>query len=157
MEGWSLYWEMILWDDERFPKTPQNRVGMLFWRLHRCARIAFSIKFHLGQMTAQECIELLVNEVGHERATAKGEVRGSFAGSYSPLYQAGYMLGALQIYQLRKEMVNTGYLTDMEFHDWFLKENHMPIELMRALMQRRPLSRDYKPSWRFYRERESNH
>ncbi|KAJ5632279.1 hypothetical protein N7490_008618 [Penicillium lividum] len=150
IEGWSLYWEFILWDDERFKKTPQNRIGMLFWRLHRCARIIFSIKFHLGQMSPQECIDLLVNEVGHERATAEGEVRRSLNGDYSPLYQAGYMLGALQIYALRKEMVDSGRMTDVDFHDRFLKENRMPIELNRALMQDQSLSSDFKPSWRFY-------
>ena len=30
-EGWSLYWEMLLWD-RGFAATPENRVGMLFWR-----------------------------------------------------------------------------------------------------------------------------
>ncbi|GAD94749.1 predicted protein [Paecilomyces variotii No. 5] len=35
IEGWALYWEMILWDDERFSKTPENRIGILFWRMHR--------------------------------------------------------------------------------------------------------------------------
>ncbi|KAI9041868.1 uncharacterized protein KD926_006413 [Aspergillus affinis] len=153
IEGWSLYWEMILWDDDRFAKTPQNRIGMLFWRLHRCARIVFSINFHLGRMTAQECIDMLVDQVGHERATAEGEVRRSLAGDYSPLYQAGYMLGALQIYALRKEVVEGegGFIREVDFHDRFLKENRMPIELMRALISESPLSRDYTPSWRFYR------
>ncbi|KAJ5778328.1 hypothetical protein N7520_001574 [Penicillium odoratum] len=150
IEGWSLYWEFILWDDDRFKKTPQNRIGMLFWRLHRCARIIFSIKFHLGQMSPQECIDLLVDEVGHERATAEGEVRRSLNGDYSPLYQAGYMLGALQIHALRREMVDSGRMTDVDFHDRFLKENRMPIELNRALMQDQSLSPDFKPSWRFY-------
>ena len=102
-------------------------------------------------MTAQECIDLLVNQVGHERATAEGEVRRSLVGDYSPLYQAGYMLGALQIYALRKEMVDAGFISEISFHDRFLKENRMPIELMRALMCEVPLSRDYSPSWRFYR------
>ena len=32
-EGWALYWEMLLWD--RLPATPEDRVGMLFWRMHR--------------------------------------------------------------------------------------------------------------------------
>ncbi len=40
VEGWALYWEMLLWDLE-FPKSPEDRVGMLFWRKHRCARIVF--------------------------------------------------------------------------------------------------------------------
>ena len=150
IEGWALYWEFILWDDDRFKKTPRNRIGMLFWRLHRCARIIFSIKFHLGQMSPQECIDLLVDEVGHERATAEGEVRRSLNGDYSPLYQAGYMLGALQIYALRKEMVETGQVAEKNFHDRFLRENCMPIELMRALMKDEHLSREHKPSWKFY-------
>ncbi|KAJ5298367.1 uncharacterized protein N7443_006487 [Penicillium atrosanguineum] len=150
IEGWSLYWEFILWDNERFTKTPQNRIGMLFWRLHRCARIIFSIKFHLGQMAPQECIDLLVDEVGHERTTAEGEVRRSLNGDYSPLYQAGYMLGALQIYALRKEVVDKHYMAEKVFHDRFLKENRMPIELVRALIMDQPLSRDYQTSWKFY-------
>ncbi|CAL5871934.1 uncharacterized protein PFLUO_LOCUS6189 [Penicillium psychrofluorescens] len=154
IEGWSLYWEFILWDDDRFKKTPQNRIGMLFWRLHRCARIIFSLNFHLGKMAPQECIDLLVDKVGHERATAEGEVRRSLNGDYSPLYQAGYMLGALQIYALRKEVVDTGRMAEIDFHDRFLKENRMPIEFMRALMQDRPLSPGYTPCWKFYKFRD---
>ncbi|PKY07911.1 hypothetical protein P168DRAFT_286084 [Aspergillus campestris IBT 28561] len=150
VEGWSLYWEMILWDDERFKKTPENRMGMLFWRLHRCARIIFSINFHLGKMTPEECVELLVQQVGHERATAEGEVRRSLSGDYSPLYQAGYMLGALQIYALRKELIETNLVDELAFHDRFLRENRMPIELFRALMLNLPLSREYQARWRFY-------
>ncbi|KAJ5108825.1 hypothetical protein N7456_005500 [Penicillium angulare] len=150
IEGWALYWEFLLWNDDRFKKTPQNRIGMLFWRLHRCARIIFSINFHLGRMSPQECIDLLVDQVGHERATAEGEVRRSLNGDYSPLYQAGYMLGALQIYALRKEMVESGRIAEKEFHDRFLKGNCMPIELARALMRDQELSPDFKTSWRFY-------
>ncbi|KAJ5734259.1 hypothetical protein N7493_003045 [Penicillium malachiteum] len=150
IEGWSLYWEFLLWNDDRWKKTPENRIGMLFWRLHRCARIIFSIKFHLGQMSPQECIDLLVDQVGHERATAEGEVRRSLNGDYSPLYQAGYMLGALQIYALRKEMVDTGRMKEKEFHDRFLKGNRMPIELVRASMQDQKLTPDFKSFWRFY-------
>ncbi|KAJ5111025.1 Protein of unknown function DUF885 [Penicillium argentinense] len=150
VEGWALYWEFLLWDDERFVKTPKNRIGMLFWRLHRCARIIFSVRFHLGQMSPQECIDLLVNEVGHERATAEGEVRRSLSGEYSPLYQAGYMLGALQIYALRKEVLRDGVISEMEFHDLFLQQNRMPNEIMRAWLLNKELSADYKPTWRFY-------
>ncbi|CAI7591384.1 unnamed protein product [Penicillium pancosmium] len=150
VEGWALYWEFLLWDDERFEKTPENRIGMLFWRLHRCARIIFSMKFHLGQMTPQECIDLLVNAVGHERATAEGEVRRSLSGEYSPLYQIGYMVGAIQIHAMRKEVVGQGVMSEKIFHDTFLNENRMPNEIMRALMLGKELNPNYKPSWRFY-------
>src|SRR5213076_3300265 len=56
IEGWAIYWELLLWD-RGFAKSPENRIGMLFWRLHRCARIIFSLSFHLGQMTPQEAID----------------------------------------------------------------------------------------------------
>lgn len=149
MEGWALYWEMILWD-KKFPKTPENRIGMLFWRMHRCARIIFSIKFHLGEMTPQECINLLVERVGHERATAEGEVRRSLNGEYSALYQAGYMLGALQLYSLRKEVLEDELMTEKEFHDRVMRENEMPIEMLRALILEHRLRSGYKTCWRFF-------
>jgi uncharacterized protein (DUF885 family) len=123
---------------------------MLFWRMHRCARIVFSLKFHMDQMTPQECIDYLVDKVGHERATAEGEVRRSFNGDYNALYQAGYMLGALQIYALRKEVVEGGGTPEKEFHDRILKEGEMPIEILRALVQDRKLRPGHKATWKFY-------
>ena len=53
VEGWALYWELLLWD-KGFAKSPENRVGMLFWRMHRCARIIFSLSFHLEKMTPKD-------------------------------------------------------------------------------------------------------
>lgn len=149
-EGWSLYWELLLWD-RGFAKTPEDRIGFLFWRSHRCARIIFSLSFHMEKMTPQECIDLLVKRVGHEPENATAEVRRSFAGSYGPLYQASYLLGGLQIYSLHKEMVDSGKMTNRTFHDSILKENRIPIEMVRAILTKQKLSRDYTSSWKFYR------
>lgn len=149
VEGWALYWEMLLWD-LNFPKSAEDRVGMLFWRSHRCARIIFSLKFHLGQMTAPEAIDFLVERVGHERRNATAEVRRSVNGSYSPLYQAAYMLGGLQIRALRKELVDSNKMTNRAFHDAILKENSIPIEMIRASLMKAPLARDFTAKWRFY-------
>lgn len=149
MQGWALHWEMLMWDLE-FPQTPENRVGMLFWRMHRCARIIFSLKFHLGQMTPEECIDFLVERVGHERQNAAGEVRRSFGGAHSPLYQAAYMLGGLQLRALHRELVESGKMSNREFHDAVLHENRMPVELLRAKLTGRPLTRDAQSNWKFY-------
>ena len=148
IEGWALYWELLLWD-MGFPKTPENRIGMLFWRMHRCARIIFSLNFHLEKMTAQECVDFLVNRVGHERDNAEGEVRRSFNGSYPPLYQAAYLLGGMQIYSLRRELVGQGKMTDRQFHDAILRENSIPIEMLRAALTNQTLSKDFISNWRF--------
>ncbi len=152
-EGWALYWEMLLWD-KGFPKTPEDRVGMLFWRMHRCARIIFSLKFHLGKMSPQEAIEFLVDKVGHERFSATGEVRRSFNGSYSPLYQAAYMLGGLQIRALHKDLVESGKMTDRDFHDRILQAGGMPIEMVRVLLSNPDVKRDFMPEWHFAGELE---
>lgn len=153
IEGWALYWEFKLWDDARFSKTPENRMGMLFWRLHRCARILFSVNFHLGRMTPTECIDFLIKKVGHEPANAEGEVRRSLSGEYPPLYQAAYMLGALQIRALYHEMVEKRKLYgEKEFHDTVMKSNTMPIGMLRALMSGQDIAKDFRPDWRFYGE-----
>lgn len=148
-EGWALYWEMLLWD-MNFPKSPEDRVGMLFWRMHRCARIIFSLGFHLEQMTPQECIDLLVKRVGHELDNATAEVRRSFAGNYGPLYQCAYMLGGLQFRALHRELVGSGRMTNRAFHDAILKENRIPVEMTRAILTRQKLSRDFSAAWKFY-------
>ncbi len=45
-EGWPLYWELTMYE-LGFHKTPEQKVGALFWRMHRCARIIFSLNFHM--------------------------------------------------------------------------------------------------------------
>jgi len=150
VEGWALYWEMLLWD-QGFQTTPEDRIGALFWRMHRCARIIFSLSFHLGKMTPEECIDFLVQRVGHERDNAAGEVRRSFEDdSYGPLYQIAYMLGGLQLRALHRDLVDSGKLTNRAFHDAILQENAVPIEMIRASLTGTPLTRDFKPAWRFY-------
>jgi uncharacterized protein (DUF885 family) len=147
-EGGALYWE-LLFLDMNFPKTPENRIGMLFWHMHRCARIIFSLSFHLEKMTPQQCIDFLVDRVGHERDNATAEVRRSFDGSYGPLYQIAYLIGARQFYALHKELVDSGKMKNRPFHDWIYKENRIPVEMVRALLTNQKLTRDFKSSWRF--------
>lgn len=148
-EGWALWWEMLLYE-RGFVKEPLDRVGALFWRMHRCARIQFSLRFHLGEMTPEQCIDYLVEKVGHERENAEAEVRRSFNGSYGPLYQLAYMTGALQFRALYTELVRSGKLTPRAFHDAVLTSGNMPIELVRARLAGLPLTRDFAARWKFH-------
>jgi len=147
-EGWSLYWEMLLWD-KNFAKTPEDKIGMLFWRMHRCARIIFSMNYHLGKWTPKQCIDFLVERVGFERANAEAEVRRSFTGGYGPLYQIGYMLGGLQFRALHKELVTSGKMSNIQFHDRILKENNMPVEMVRVLLTNQLLPENFTTKWKF--------
>jgi Uncharacterized protein conserved in bacteria len=147
-EGQSLYWEMFAWD-HGFQVTPEDRIGALFWRMHRSARIIFSLSFHLGKMTPEQAVQFLVDTVNFERKNAEGEVRRSFNGSYPPLYQIAYMIGGLQLRALHKELVDSGKMTDRTFHDSVLQSGPMPISLVRARLAGVPLTREGPAPWKF--------
>ena len=147
-EGWALYWEFLFFE-RGFEQTPEDKIGALFWRMHRCARIRFSLGFHLGQLTPEQCVEMLVDEVGHERRNAVAEVRRSFNGGYGPLYQMAYMIGGMQLRALHQETVGAGKLGEREFHDAVLQGGNMPIEMVRARIEKLPLAKTWKPAWRF--------
>jgi uncharacterized protein (DUF885 family) len=148
-EGWALYWEFILWD-RGFVKTPEDKIGALFWRSHRAARILFSLNFHLGNWTPEQCVDLLVNKVGHERDNALAEVRRSFSGDYGPLYQMAYMMGGLQFYTLHRDLVGGKKMADRQFHDAILKEGSIPVEMVRAILTKQKLNKDFRSAWRYY-------
>jgi hypothetical protein len=147
-EGQALYWEMFLWDND-FYVTPEDRMGALFWRMHRSARIIFSMKFHLGEMTPEQAIQFLVDTVAFERANADAEVRRSFNGTYPPVYQAGYMLGGLQLRALHEELVKSGKMTNRQFHDAVITGGPMPIAMVRARLANLPMTREGPAPWRF--------
>ncbi|MGC8640507.1 MAG: DUF885 family protein [Isosphaeraceae bacterium] len=146
IEGWGLYWEMRLWD-LHYARTPEDRIGMLFWRMNRAARIIVSFKSHLGTMKPAEMVDFLVDRVGNEKFGATSEVRRYL--EYSPLYQAAYMLGGLQLHALHKEVVGGGRMTEKAFHDAVLACHAIPVEMVRAEVLELPLAREYQPRWRF--------
>jgi len=150
-EGQSLYWEMFLWD-HGFQSTPEDRIGALFWRMHRSARIIFSLNFHMGKMTPEQAVQFLVDTVDFERANAEGEVRRSFNGTYPPLYQIGYMIGGLQLRALHHELVDSGKMTDRQFHDAVLQGGAMPIAMVRARLEKLPIARRGIGGWKFAEE-----
>lgn len=151
VEGNSLWWEMLLWD-RGFDRTPEERVGALVWRMHRSARVIFTMNFHLGKWTPRQCVQFLVDGVGFERDNATAEVRRSFNGSVGPLYQSAYLMGALQFRALHKELVDSRRMTDREFHDTVLHEGIIPVALLRAYLEHQKLTRDFIPQWKFYGE-----
>ena len=93
VEGWALYWEMRHYD-LGWAHTPEDRIGMLFWRMTRAARVFLTLKYHLGRMTPDEMVTFLTDRIGHEKLGARGEVRRFIQAE--PLYQVGYLIGGKQ-------------------------------------------------------------
>lgn len=151
IEGNALWWEMLFWD-RGFDTTPEERVGALVWRMHRSARVLFTMNFHLGRWTPQQCVQFLIDAVGFEPDNATAEVRRSFDGSVGPLYQSAYLMGALQFRAVHHELVDSGRMTEREFADRVLQEGGMPLGLLRAYLEGEPLAADFRPEWKFYGE-----
>jgi hypothetical protein len=56
----------------------------------------------------------------------------------------------MQFRALHRDVVGSKKMTNCAFHDAILKENRIPVELIRADLTNQRLTRDYKTSWRFY-------
>lgn len=145
VEGWAFYTELRFWD-MGWAKTPEDRLGMLFWRMHRSARVVVTLKYHLGRMTPEDMVTFLT-DLGHEKLGATGEVR-RFINDRS-LYPAGYLIGGKQLLVLQKELVGGGKMTDEQFHAFVLNRGSMPIELLRAELLGLPVGADAQASWKF--------
>ena len=66
------------------------------------------------------------------------------------------MVGALQFRAMHHELVDSGKMTDIDFHSAILKENNMPVEMVRNILEKLPLTADYQPQWKFYKEIEAH-
>jgi hypothetical protein len=43
-------------------------------------------------------------------------------------------------------------MTNRQFHDAVLRENRIPVEMIRASLTKQRLSRDFTTQWKFYRQ-----
>ena len=113
--------------------------------MHRCARIIFSLKFHMGQWSPQESVDFLVDRVGHERDNATAEVRRSFErrSTDSRSIRRRTCSAACSCAACARELVDTKIMTNKQFHDEIMRQGNMPIALIRlAVTQASKLTRD---------------
>jgi len=75
-EGWAQYWEFHLLE-RGLPRNNPDKIGMLFWRLHRANRIIFSLNYQLGNWTPEQAVDFLVEQGGFERAVMRGRIISS--------------------------------------------------------------------------------
>ncbi len=73
--------------------------------------------------------------------------------AYGPLYQAAYLLGGMQLYRATQRTSRRGQDDRTgSFNDAVLKENRIPIEMIRADLTNQKLTPDYHTTWKFYGE-----
>lgn len=95
-EGWGLYSEELMHELGYYDDA--QRLIQLEWALVRAARIILDVGLHVGEMTFEQAVKMLTDEVHLERALAVSEVRRY---TETPTQPSSYMIGRQMILKLR--------------------------------------------------------
>jgi len=127
VEGWGLYAEAIML--EYLPLDGQ--LFTLMARLQRAARMFLDPMVNLGQMTPDEAIAFMREQVGLSEAMASSEAdRYSFlAPGQATAYYYGYM--NLQRLRTEVEMKLGDRFNQRKYHDFLLAQGLLPPDLLR--------------------------
>ncbi len=96
-EGWALYSEELMAELGYYDDA--QRLIQLEWALVRAARIVIDVGLHVGNMTFEQAVKMLTDEVHLERSLALSEVKRY---TESPTQPSAYMIGRQKIFELRE-------------------------------------------------------
>ncbi|TND01813.1 MAG: protein of unknown function DUF885 [Bacteroidetes bacterium] len=133
-EGWALYCES-LGKELGCYTDPYQYMGALGDEMHRAIRLVVDVGLHTGKMTREEAIKYFTDNEAISLEGATAEIERYMA---IPGQALSYKIGALKIRELREK-----YKTQLgdafplsAFHDEFLKDGVMPMELIERKMDR---------------------
>ncbi|WP_207533555.1 DUF885 domain-containing protein [Desertivirga arenae] len=131
-EGWALYCES-LGKELGVYQDPYQYMGALGDEMHRAVRLVVDVGIHAKGMTREQAVKFMMENEAISEEGAVAEVERYMA---VPGQALSYKIGALKIRELRNrysEKVGKRFkLTD--FHDEFLKDGCMPLEIVEAKM-----------------------
>lgn len=96
-EGWALYAEELMAELGYY--TDEERLLQLEWTLVRAARIVIDVGLHVADMTFDQAVKMLTDEVHLERQLALSEVKRY---TTSPTQPLAYLTGRQMILKMRE-------------------------------------------------------
>jgi uncharacterized protein (DUF885 family) len=96
-EGWALYSEELMAELGYY--TDEERLMQLEWTLVRAARIIIDVGLHVSDMTFDQAVKLLTDELHLERQLALSEVKRY---TLSPTQPLAYLTGRQMILKMRE-------------------------------------------------------
>jgi hypothetical protein len=127
VEGWGLYSEAVML--EHLPL--EGQLFTLFARLQRAARMFMDPMVNLGQLTPEEAIDFMIEQIGLSKAMAKSEAdRYAFL---APGQATSYYYGYRNLERLRTEveMALGDRFNQRKYHDFLLEQGLLPPDLLR--------------------------
>lgn len=131
-EGWALYCES-LGKELGLYTDPYQYMGALGDEIHRAIRLVVDMGMHTKNMTREQAIKYMTDNEAISEEGATAEIERYMA---IPAQALSYKIGALKIRELRNKYQQQ--LSDKfklsEFHDEFLKDGCMPLEIVEKKM-----------------------
>ncbi|WP_207421775.1 DUF885 domain-containing protein [Desertivirga brevis] len=131
-EGWALYSES-LGKELGVYSDPYQYMGALGDEMHRAVRLVVDVGIHMKGMTREQAIKYMMENEAISEEGAVAEVERYMA---VPGQALSYKIGALKIRELRNRYAQKAgrkfKLTD--FHDEFLKDGCMPLQVVEEKM-----------------------
>ena len=131
-EGWALYTES-LGKELGLYTDPYQYMGALGDEIHRAIRLVVDVGMHTKNMTREEAIKYMMDNEAISEEGAVAEIERYMA---IPGQALSYKIGALKIRELRhKYEQQLGKEFNLSnFHDEFLKDGCMPLDVVERKM-----------------------
>jgi uncharacterized protein (DUF885 family) len=126
-EGWALYSEELMAELGYY--TDEERLLQLEWTLVRAARIVIDVGLHVSDMSFEQAVKMLTDEVHLERQLALSEVKRY---TMSPTQPLAYLTGRQMILKMRERYRarEGGKFSLKKFHTDVLQRATVPPSLM---------------------------
>jgi hypothetical protein len=134
VEGWGLYTE-DLFEETGFIHEPAVMLFKLRNALWRSVRVVIDTGLHTRNMSFEEAVALLRDQVALDTHMAEGEVR-RYTTHNNPTYPSSYLVGKVLIQELRakwREQQGDRYSLKA-FHDTLLSYGSPPVRLVAERM-----------------------
>ncbi len=126
-EGWALYSEELMGELGYY--TDEERLLQLEWTLVRAARVVIDVGLHVSDMTFDQAVKMLTDDVHLERQLALSEVKRY---AMSPTQPLAYLTGRQMIMKMRERYKQRegARFTLKKFHTDVLTRGTVPPSLM---------------------------
>ena len=128
IEGWAFYCEQAT-IDMGFNDTLESRFAQTMSLIWRAARIIIDVKLSRGEMSFDEAVQMLMDEVGMDEGHARTEVSRY---TMTPAYPLSYLLGKHLIMEARRELEEEfGDKFNLKlFHDTIINAGSIPVSFI---------------------------
>lgn len=135
VEGWAHYCEDAT-AEAGFYNTPEAMLIRLSDMLWRAWRIVIDVKLACGEMSFEEAVNHLVEDVGLDYVGALAEVKRY---TYTPAYQLSYLIGKHMIKDMKKKFqaVHPEAGFQKMFHNTMLYSGTLPVMIMDQILQQK--------------------